>query len=151
TPPGAQTPPRPPRRSATGRTPDPASITAWEAVRLAASAGAAPPSAAPQARQNRLPGTTGAPHDGHPPSGLPQSLQNRSPASWDAPQFPHVTISALSCADQPSSQIPRPRGDEHAVPPLLPPGSLRRARVARDVVLRGIIVRPVLVPHDVFV
>jgi hypothetical protein len=52
-------------------------------------------SALPQARQNRLPGTAGSPHDGHAISAAPQSPQNRSPAGCEAPQFAHRTTAAL--------------------------------------------------------
>jgi hypothetical protein len=55
---------------------------------------AAPVSAKPQARQNRLPAVTCSPQEGQ-PARVPQSPQNRSPASRDAPQFRHVITTAL--------------------------------------------------------
>jgi len=51
--------------------------------------------ACPHDGQNRSPGRTGWPHDGHPPKGAPHAPQKRSPSPRDAPHRGHVTTRHL--------------------------------------------------------
>src|SRR5580704_9027934 len=62
------------RRSATASWPGPGTGVAAEAV---VTVGGVPASGEPQARQKRLPGVSGSPHDGHTPTAEPQSPQKR--------------------------------------------------------------------------
>src|SRR5262245_49230808 len=75
------------RRSATGATEDEPAA--------AGEPGATTASACPHDGQNRSPGGTGSPHDGHPPKGAPHAPQKRSASPRDAPHRGHVTTRHL--------------------------------------------------------
>jgi hypothetical protein len=75
----------------------------------------------PHARQNRLPGVIGSPHDGHPPARAPQSPQNRSPSSKAAPHCPHRTqisyVRLVSAVNRDLYSGATGRGEHRDLPP----------------------------------
>ena len=103
------------RRSATGSAPRPGTTGTAGAV---GEAGAISATGEPQARQNRFPGVTSSPHDGHTSTAVPQSPQKRSPSPTDAPHCPQVTPPCLrqrpgpvkASADQPGRMGGRVKG-----------------------------------------
>ncbi len=102
------------RRSATGSPPGPETACTTPAGPPSGGTWSASASACPQATQNRLPKTTGSPHDGQAAAnGAPQSPQNRLPAPGDAPQRAHLFTwqTLVPAVDDENGQFP-------ALPPV---------------------------------